>query len=78
MLTEHDDATLFGAGVRSSTGPDRIIDTWHWVAARFGPAGETIQDIRTIHRSGDLAVTVGFERGNAQVDGARSPRWSSG
>ena len=39
------------------------------MAARFGPAGENVQDIRTIHRSGDLAVTVGFERGNAQVDG---------
>jgi SnoaL-like domain len=28
-----------------------------------------VQDIRTVHRSGDLAVTVGFERGPAQVDG---------
>jgi ketosteroid isomerase-like protein len=69
LLTEQDDATLFGAWGPIEHGHDRIIDTWHWVAARFGPEGENVQDIRTIHRSGDLAVTVGFERGTTQVDG---------
>ena len=28
-----------------------------------------MQDVRTVHRSGDLAVTIGFDRGTAQVDG---------
>jgi ketosteroid isomerase-like protein len=46
-----------------------LSDTFRWVAGRFGPEGETIQEITTVHRSGDLAVTVGFERGPARVDG---------
>jgi ketosteroid isomerase-like protein len=63
-----DDVTLFGAWGPIEQGRDRLADTFRWVVGRFGPEGETIQDIRTIHRSGDLAVTVGFERGPARVD----------
>ena len=69
LLTTQDDATLFGAWGPIEHGHDPIIETWHWVAGRFGPAGENVQDVRTVHRSGDLAVTIGFERGTAQVDG---------
>ena len=50
-------------------GHAQLADTFRWVASRFGPEGETIQDLQTIHRSDDLAVTVGFERGPARVDG---------
>jgi ketosteroid isomerase-like protein len=63
-----DDVTLFGAWGTIEQGHQRLADTFRWVASRFGPEGESPQDIRTIHRSGDLAVTVGFERGTARVD----------
>jgi ketosteroid isomerase-like protein len=69
LLTPGDDATLFGAWGPIEQGHGRITETWRWVAGRFGPAGENVQDIRVLHRSGDLAVTVGFEHGIAQVDG---------
>ncbi|MET0143965.1 MAG: nuclear transport factor 2 family protein [Ilumatobacteraceae bacterium] len=69
LLTARDDATLFGAWGPIEQGHDQITETWQWVASRFGPSGETVQDIRVVHRGGDLAVTVGFERGAAQVDG---------
>ena len=69
LLTKQDDATLYGAWGPIEQGNHAITETWRWVADRFGPAGENVQDIRVIHRSGDLAVTVGFERGPAQVDG---------
>ena len=63
------DVTLFGAWGPIEHGIQQLADTFHWVASRFGPEGETVQDIREIHQSGDLAITVGFERGAAQVDG---------
>ena len=64
-----DDVTLFGAWGPIEHGHDQVARTIPWVVSRFGPEGRTIQDLRTIHQSGDLAVTVGFERGPAQVDG---------
>ena len=66
--TAHD-VTLFGAWGPIEQGHEQLAATYRWVATRFGPEGENIQDIRTIHRSGDLVVTVGFERGEARVDG---------
>jgi hypothetical protein len=48
--------------------PVRIADTFRWVAGRFGPGGENVHGVRTLHRSADLAVTGGPERGAAQVD----------
>jgi ketosteroid isomerase-like protein len=68
-FSEADDVTLFGAWGPIERGHEQLADTYRWVASRFGPEGETIQDITTVHRSGDLAVTVGFERGPARVDG---------
>jgi ketosteroid isomerase-like protein len=62
------DVTLIGAWGPIEQGHEQLATTFRWVASRFGPDGENIQDIRTIHRSGDLAVTVGFERGKARVD----------
>ena len=46
-----------------------VTETFKWVASRFGPEGSCIQDFSTVHESGDLAVTVGMERGTAVVDG---------
>lgn len=65
-----DDVTLFGAWGPMEQGATSVIDTYRWVASRFGPAGESSQELSAVHESGDLAVTVGFERGVSQVDGA--------
>jgi ketosteroid isomerase-like protein len=69
LFSNADDVTLFGAWGPIEQGHERLAETFRWVVSRFGPEGGNYQDIRTIHRSGDLAVTVGFERGPAQVDG---------
>lgn len=66
-----DDVTLFGAWGTIEQGHQRLAETFQWVASRFSSEGESTQDIRTIHMSGDLAVTVGFERGPARVDGGQ-------
>ena len=58
-----EDVTLFGAWGPIEHGIQQLADTFRWVAGRFGPEGEAVQDIREIHQSGDLAITVGFERG---------------
>ena len=64
-----DDVTLFGAWVRSSraiTTSPRRSSGWRAASARTARAS---QDFSTVHESGDLAVTVGMERGTAVVDG---------
>lgn len=63
-----DEVTLFGAWAPIEQGYQQLADTFRWVATRYGPEGEVTQDIRTIHASGDVAVTVGFESGPAMVD----------
>lgn len=63
------DVTLFGAWGPIEQGYQQLADTFQWVASRYRPEGEVSQDIRTFHASGNLAVTVGFERGPARVDG---------
>jgi uncharacterized protein (TIGR02246 family) len=68
LFSTAEDVTLFGAWGPIEQGHEQLAATYRWVASRFGPDGENIQDIRTIHRSGDLAVTVGFERGDVRVD----------
>jgi uncharacterized protein (TIGR02246 family) len=64
-----DDVTLFGAWGPIERGHEAVTETFKWVASRFGPEGSCEQDIITVHESGDLAVTVGVERGTAVVDG---------
>lgn len=64
-----DDVTLFGAWGPIEKGADAVFETFRWVSSRFGPEGDSPQEICALHTSGDLAVSVGFERGRAQVDG---------
>jgi ketosteroid isomerase-like protein len=64
-----DDVTLFGAWGPIEQGHRDVTETFKWVASRFGPEGSCVQDFSTVHESGDLAVTVGMERGTAVVDG---------
>ena len=69
MWWDADDVTLFGAWGPIERGHQQVADTFRWVASRFGPEGSSVQDLSTVHESGDLAVTVGMERGTAVVDG---------
>jgi len=64
-----DDVTLFGAWGPIEQGRDRLEQTFNWVSSRFGPTGDCRQDLSSVHVSGDLAVTIGMERGPATVDG---------
>jgi ketosteroid isomerase-like protein len=65
--TEH--ATLFGAWGPIEHGHEAVIRTFDWVSGRFGPEGSSEVENVVVHRSGDLACTIGFERGDAMVDG---------
>jgi ketosteroid isomerase-like protein len=68
-----DDVTLFGAWGPIEQGYDRLQETFRWVGSRF-KAGELRPEDVVAFESGDLAYTVGFERGEVVVDsGARQP-----
>jgi ketosteroid isomerase-like protein len=63
-----DDATLFGAWGPIERGYARLAETFHWVGTRFKGGALVPEDIVSFE-SGDLAYTVGFERGEVVVDG---------
>ena len=63
-----DDATLFGAWGPIEKGYQRVMETFCWVGDRF-KSGQLIPDNIVEFTSGDLAYTVGFERGEVVVDG---------
>ncbi|WP_448626912.1 YybH family protein [Geodermatophilus sp. URMC 64] len=68
-----DDATLFGAWGPIEKGHDAVVRTFDWVASRFSD-GELKPEYEVVAASGDLAYTVGFERGTVRVDrGERRP-----
>ncbi len=62
------DVTLFGAWGPIERGTPALERTFGWVASRF-TGGELVPDNVVVHSSGDLAYTVGFERGTVSVDG---------
>ena len=62
-----DDVTLFGAFGTREKGHRRVTDTFAWVASRFSD-GEMVAAYDTVEVCGDLAYTVGFERGTVRVD----------
>jgi ketosteroid isomerase-like protein len=64
---ECDDATLFGAWGPIDKGYTSLVNTFRWVARRF-KGGELLPENTVVHASGDLAYTVGFERGDVVVD----------
>src|SRR5215475_903380 len=65
------DATLFGAWGPIESGSDALISTFRWVASRYAgdrsPVEATVE-YTVVASSGDLAYTVGFERGPVRVD----------
>jgi len=63
-----DTVTLFGAWGPTEQGHGAVIRTFDWVGHRFSD-GATVPDYDVVDVSGDLAYTVGFERGTARVDG---------
>jgi ketosteroid isomerase-like protein len=66
---ESDDVTLFGAWGPIEKGHERLVETFRWVGGRF-EGGSTVTDYSVVFESGELAYTVGFERGEAVVDGS--------
>jgi ketosteroid isomerase-like protein len=64
-----DDATLFGAWGPIEKGHDRLTETFRWVGDRFKGGALVPEDVVSFE-SGDLAYTVGFERGEVSVDGS--------
>ncbi|MDQ3988229.1 MAG: nuclear transport factor 2 family protein [Actinomycetota bacterium] len=69
---DDDDVTLFGAWGPIERGAPALEKTFGWVANRF-TGGELVPDNVIVHSSGDLAYTVGFERGTVSVD-CRAPQ----
>jgi ketosteroid isomerase-like protein len=71
---ESDDATLFGAWGPIEQGYKSLADTFRWVGSRF-KGGDLSVENTVVYASGDLAYTVGFERGDVIVDtdGTRRP-----
>jgi len=65
------DATLFGAWGPMEHGAKAVINTFQWVGSRF-TGGHAEVEHTVVGQSGDLAYTVGFERGPASVDGGPS------
>jgi ketosteroid isomerase-like protein len=69
LWDEHPDITLFGAWGPIERGPEALKHTFEAVGTRFGPAGGLDSEQVVAEVSGELAYTVGFERGDVQVDG---------
>ena len=68
-----DDATLFGAWGPIEHGYQQVTETFRWVGSRFN-GGDLDVENTVAYISGDLAYTVGFERGEVATDrGARRP-----
>jgi ketosteroid isomerase-like protein len=67
-----EDTTLFGAWGPIERGYRRLVETFRWVGSRF-KGGSLVPENTVAFASGDLAYTVGFERGEMAVD-AGSPR----
>jgi ketosteroid isomerase-like protein len=64
---DSDDATLFGAWGPIDKGFRRLAKTFRWVGSRFR-SGRLVPEHSVVASSGDLAYTVGFERGEMTVD----------
>ena len=62
------DVTLFGAWGPIELGHPALTRTFRWVGSRFtGHSGGAVENT-VVHASGDLAYTVGFERGPVSAD----------
>ncbi|MFC5137852.1 YybH family protein [Actinomycetospora rhizophila] len=69
LWPERDDVTLFGGWGTVEQGRADVTRTFRWAASRFSDGVMEPVDYRVVAVDGDLAYTVGFERGMARVDG---------
>ena len=67
LWADRDDVTLCGAWGPIEQGHQHLTDTLRWVGSRFGK-GQLVPEDVVFVTSGDLAYTVGFERGEVAVD----------
>jgi ketosteroid isomerase-like protein len=63
------DVTLFGAWGPIERGYEALTSTFRWVGSRFTRHSGGSAENTVVHVSGDLACTIGFERGPVSVDG---------
>jgi ketosteroid isomerase-like protein len=68
LWRDDDDVTLFGAWGSIERGQETVTTTFSWVGSRFA-GGPLVPDDHVVAWSGDLAYTVGFERGRVRIDG---------
>jgi ketosteroid isomerase-like protein len=68
LWADDSDVTLFGAWGPTERGHADVTRTFTWVAGRFSD-GALVPENEVLHVDGDLAVTVGRERGTVRVDG---------
>ena len=61
--------TLYGAWGPTEQGHERVTRTFTWVASRFSDGVVEPPEYIVVAASGDLGLTVGFERGVVRVDG---------
>jgi len=69
LWADIDDVTLYGAWGPIEQGRAAVTRTFDWVGSRFSDGALEAYDYRVIAVSGNLAHTVGFERGVVRVDG---------
>jgi ketosteroid isomerase-like protein len=65
------DTTLFGAWGPIESGTPALIDVFRWVGSRYAGDRSPVEadvEYTVAASSGDLAYTVGFERGPVRVD----------
>jgi ketosteroid isomerase-like protein len=62
------EVTLFGAWGPVEKGHHAVARTFEWVGSRFSD-GRLVPRYDVVDASGDLAYTVGVERGTVRVDG---------
>jgi ketosteroid isomerase-like protein len=73
LWDEDPDVTLFGAWGPIERGHDALVRTFGWVGSRF-TGGEFEIENTVVRSGGELACTIGFERGMVSVDGGpRAP-----
>ncbi|MGK5115169.1 MULTISPECIES: YybH family protein [unclassified Geodermatophilus] len=68
LWARSDDVTLFGAWGPIEKGHEAVTTTFQWVGSRFSDGGLT-PTYDVVEVRGDLAYTVGMEKGVVRVDG---------
>ena len=68
MWSRQEPLTVFGA-LRGANGWDEVSQSFRWIASRFSNCTAFNFDLVAAGVSGDLAYTVGYERGSRSWDG---------